>query len=131
VPFPIEETELVATEEKLGAKFPTSFRERMMRQNGGEINAGDDVWRLFPFLDASDKKRLSRTCNDIVRETEVAKGWRGFPHNAVAIGANGAGDHLIFLKQQGKDGVLESAVYWWDHETGQTHWVCADFSDLG
>jgi len=79
MPFPINEKYIIATEEKLRVKFPESFRAKMMEKNGGEVETPPDAWRLYPFLDTSDKKRLKRTCNDIVRETTNAKGWIGFP----------------------------------------------------
>jgi hypothetical protein len=45
----------------------------MMKENGGVITLGDDVWQFNPLLDKSDKKRIVRTCNDIVVETYSAK----------------------------------------------------------
>jgi hypothetical protein len=130
VPFPLEESQLSASETKLGVKFPASFKQRMMRENGGEVETGDDAWELHPFLDASDKKRLARTCNDIIRETETAKGWKGFPADAIAIGANGCGDRLILRPDAVNPAALGATVYWWDHETGQVHKVADDFSEL-
>lgn len=89
MPFPVEEQYIIQTERKLSVTFPDSFRKKMMRENGGEILTEVDDWQLYPFLDASDRKRLTRTANDIVRETEQAREWRDFPEAAVAIGENG------------------------------------------
>jgi hypothetical protein len=130
MPFPLHESHIIATETKLGVKFPPSFRQRMMRENGGEVETGDDAWQLYPFLDNSDKKRLARTCNDIFRETLNARSWGGFPANAIAIGTNGAGDQLIFVKSSDNESELSPIVYWWDHETGRTYELAADFSKL-
>ena len=98
-----------------------------MKDNGGEIETSPDVWQLYPFCDTSDKKRLKRTCSDIVRET--ARAWPGFPDGAVAIGSNGGGDQLILLPAQ-EDGILQEAVLWWDHETGSVSKVADSFDEL-
>jgi hypothetical protein len=130
MPFPLDESHIIATETKLGVKFPPSFRQRMMRDNGGEVETGDDPWQLYPFLDNSDRKRLARTCNDIVRETQNARGLDTFPADAIAIGANGSGDQLVLFKNSENESALSSIVYWWDHETGRTYKVAKDFSEL-
>lgn len=130
MPFPVDERHIFETESKLGVTFPPRFRQRMMRENGGEIEIGDDEWKLYAFLDSSDQKRFARTCNDIVRETEYARSWDGLPPNAVAIGCNGFGDLLVLLKNSESESELGSIVYMWDHETGQTHELATDFSEL-
>ena len=130
MPFPLNESYIAATEEKLGVCFPDSFRKKMMKANGGNVATPPDAWELFPFLDSSDRKRLSRTCNDIVRETEVSRRWAGFPEDAIAIGSNVGGDKLIFLKDPANPRNLSPAVYWWDHETGEITRVARDFSEL-
>lgn len=127
MPFPVDVTQVEATEQRLGARFPQSFRERMMRENGGEVDAADDTWTLNPVLDASDRKRLARTCNDILRETEQSKKWRGWPANALCIGNNGAGDHLVFLLDSGTIG---PSVFVWRHEIAELQKVAEDFTEL-
>lgn len=129
MPFPVDEKYIVQTEQKLGVRFPESFRAKMQAENGGEVETSPDAWRLYPFFDTSDKKRLKRTSNDIVRETQSARKWESFPPDAVAIGANGGGDQLVFLRSS-QSGNLGPAVYWWDHETGTVHELAVDFSQL-
>ena len=129
MPFPVDEKYILQTEQKLGTRFPASFREKMMQDNGGEVETPPDSWELYPFLDVSDKKRLKRTCNDIVRKTVGAKEWDNFPQGAVAIGANGGGDQLVFLASD-DSAVLQDAVFWWDHETGAVYKVADDFAEL-
>ncbi len=101
MPFPVAEQFIVETERKLGVSLPDAFRARMSRSNGGELSTDDDDWQLYPFFDTSDRRRLSRTSNDIVRETTSAREWRGFPPGAIAIAANGSGDHLVFIPVPG------------------------------
>lgn len=85
MPFPVDEKYIVETEQKLGLRFPDAFREKTQRDNGGEVDTPADQWQLHPFLDASDKKRLSRTCNSILRETENARKWDSFPPEGEGI----------------------------------------------
>ena len=62
MPFPVDAKFVRQAEEKLFASFPSSFKGRMLRGNGGGMDAGGDTWELYPFLDFSDRKRLARTC---------------------------------------------------------------------
>jgi len=113
MPFPVDENEIKAAEQVLGRRFPMAMRNRLLRSNGGDITTEDDDWILYPVRDATDRKRLSRSCNDVVRETHVAREWCSrFPKDAVAIAANGSGDLLVLLP--GSD-----EIHLWYHETGE------------
>ena len=130
MPFPVDVAYVKSAEAKLDVAFPLGFVARMVLENGGEIQIEGDLWWLHPFLDTSDKTRLKRTCNDIVRETESARKWRGFPPNAVAIAANGTGDQLILLPSPPQPQRLQDAVFIWDHETGEVSQIADDFFEL-
>ena len=119
MPFPVDEKFIEAAEEKLGVEFPESFHAGMRGMNGGEIETGNESWRLFPVYDSSDKKRIRRTTADIARETERAKQWIGFPEAAVAIGTDDSGNYLIMLPEGPGEPRLQDTVYAWDHETGK------------
>lgn len=106
------------SEERIGLKLPALYVERMRRSNGGEVSAVGDRWSLYPIRDESDRKRLSRTCNDIVHETEFARGFPGFPDGGLSIAGNGTGDQLILLPYSDQIRLGE-AVFLWDHETGK------------
>jgi hypothetical protein len=127
MPFTLAERFIRAAEEKLGAPLPSSYREAMMTSNGGEVAAYNDIWNLHPILDTSDRKRLSRSSNDIVGETRVVRDWPGWPDDAVAIADNGTGDKLLFLRE---GGLYQPAVYVWLHETGELVEVAESFSKL-
>src|SRR4029078_8534863 len=99
----------------------------MMASNGGQVIAHDDVWELHPILDTSDRKRLKRSCNDILHETAFMRDWPGWPENALAIGRNGGGDRLVLLKA---NRWYEPAIHVWLHDTGQLVAVASVFSDL-
>lgn len=128
--FPVDAEYIAATEHRLGVSFPAEFTRRMRQNNGGEAEAGGDWWQLHPFRDASNRKRLSRTSNDIVVETEVARRSSGFPDDAIAIGANGTGNHLVLARAESDPTKLGPEVYEWDHETGRLSVVATSFDQL-
>ena len=115
MPFPISDDFICATEKALGASLPARYRAAMARSNGGEVEVEYDVWQLHPLEDRSDRKRLARTGNHILRETDQARKWPNFPAGAISIASNGTGD-LLVLRQHG--GGLSDTVYLWSHEDG-------------
>jgi hypothetical protein len=125
VAFPADEKRVDAAESAIGRRFPPELRDRLLRDNGGEVIVRgapeeDDVWQLHPVWDDSDRKRAGRTANHVVRETEEARaaGLRG---DAVAIASNGTGDLLVLLGE-------DDDPRWWDHETGDTQRVSVNWS---
>jgi hypothetical protein len=127
MPFDLDERFIIAAEEKLGASLPYSYKQTMRASNGGQVLAYGDVWHLHPILDTSDRKRLKRSCNDVLRETQFMRGFPGWPDNALAIAGNGGGDRLILLKG---DRLYDPTVYVWLHDTGELLAVADVFSDL-
>lgn len=101
----------------------------MCRDNGGEVAAAADHWWLYPIFDDSDRKRLKRTCNDIIRETVSARSWPDFPATGLAIGQNGGGDLLVILVDLETDRYAD-AIYEWDHETGELEKLADAFEEL-
>src|SRR3954454_14735570 len=98
MPFPLDIQYVRRAEEKLGIKLPLGYVVSMCRHNGGSVRALDDWWQLYPILDDRDRKRLKRTCNDIVYQTRYARqSSPGFPPAAVAIARDGGGNELVFL----------------------------------
>lgn len=128
MPFTLDDEYLRSAEEKLGAKLPDSYRRAMMAANGGEVAGDVEDWYLYPIMDSSDKKRLARTCNDIVVETKRLAEWERFPRQALAIANNSEGDQLLFLRSNDR---FEAAVYRWSHQTGELTKVAEDFVHLG
>lgn len=126
--FDLAEAWIAETEARLGARLPASYRAAMMRRNGGSIEAEDEEWTLYPIRDGSDRKRLARTCNDILGETASCRAWDGFPATALAIGGNGGGDQLVFLRDGAAYG---PALYRWRYETRALAALAADFAAPG
>jgi hypothetical protein len=127
MPFDLAEPHLIAAEQTLGATLPASYRQAMLRSNGGEVATADEDWVLHPIADKADRKRLARSASHILKETAALKAWPGFPAAAVAIASNGEGDALVFVRREGG---FDPAVYAWSHETGKLTSVANDFSEL-
>ncbi|WP_299365925.1 SMI1/KNR4 family protein [Winogradskyella sp.] len=116
MPFPVDEKYIIETESELKVRFPTEFKTRMIKLNGGELVNGYLEFKLYPFFDKSDKKRIRRTCNHIGLETKNAREWIGFPENGIAIASDGYGNQVILIHNG--DGNLTDEIHFWDHETG-------------
>lgn len=127
MPFDLNERYVQAAEQALGVSLPVSYRLAMMKSNGGAIATESDDWDLYPIADDSDRRRLARSLNGVVPETERARAWRGFPSGAISLGSNGGGDQLVFLAN---GPVLGPEVFIWVHETCELIHVADDFADL-
>jgi hypothetical protein len=101
VPFPISLKLIAETEAAMGVVFPIAMKFQMSRSNGGEVTLDGEPWWLYPFRDPTNRRTISRTGEDIRRETEYAiREIDGFPPDGIAIAHNGAGDRL-FLRRDG------------------------------
>lgn len=127
MPFPVDPMFIERAEKQLGRALPEALINRLRSENGGEVEAAGDTWQLHPVFDDSDRKRIARTANHVLRETEVARCWSGFPAEALVIGSNGSGDHLVLIPEGHR---FRDTVYWWDHETGALNLVANTFADL-
>ena len=125
--FNLSEKQLANTEAELSAKLPHDYRESMKIENGGEAVTQEDSWELYPIKDTSDRKRLARTCNHIIKETKSCFGFGNFPHNALAIAGNGLGDQMVLLKESEH---FKPEVYIWCHETGELHFLASSFAKI-
>ena len=128
MPFPIDEKYIKETESELNVEFPTEFKNRMIKSNGGELVTDEFEFELYPFFDKSDRKRISRTCNHIGLETKNARKWNGFPESGIAIGADGFGNQLILTHNGDKS--LTDELYFWNHETRQIRKIAESINKL-
>ena len=123
MPFPADEARIEEAERELGRRLPTELRERLMRDNGGEITAVplredqhanfEPDWELHPVWDDSDRRRAARTASHIVRELDQARSWPGFPEGAIPFASNGTADRLVVTADS-------DDLMYWDHEQGGT-----------
>jgi hypothetical protein len=125
--FNLDQKYIIERENELGAKLPSSYKEAMLSSNGGKIDVAGDSWELYPIFDKSDRKRISRTCNNIISETESNQEWEGFPANAIAVASNGCGDSMVFLKAETK---YNDELYIWSHETKELTKVANKFTEV-
>jgi SMI1 / KNR4 family (SUKH-1) len=117
-------------ERALGVELPRAFRSHLLRSNGGVVEILEIDWELNPVHDTSDNERTRRTAIDIVRETNEARKWRGFPPGGVSVGSDGCGNHLVFLPDEDNRAALAPPLYIWWHEGGELEAVANDFSDV-
>ena len=127
MPFDLSPSFVAEAERKLNCVLPATYKSAMLHSNGGELDVLDDDWQQYPIADTSDRKRTSRTANDIVKKTNLAQKWSSFPAGAVAIAGNGTGDQLVFLREDSK---LGKSVFHWSHETGELSKVAKDYEEL-
>ena len=121
--FPVDEERIEAAERALGRTLPPRLRERLRRDNGGDLDLGElGPWQLHPVWDDGDRRRVARTASHVVRETEEAhEGIPDLPEGAVVVAADGSGDLLLLLA--GED---EPRLH--DHETGELEPVSTDWA---
>ena len=119
--FPATEECIKSAEAEIGRRLPEAYRQRLLRDNGGEVRALNHEWRLHPVWDPTNRKTVKRTANHILKETASAKRWHDFPEDAVALGSDGCGNILISRSD-------ENLIEFWDHETGELEPVEVDWN---
>ena len=127
MPFPVEEKFILRAENLLNVKFPDSYRTKMSNDNGGAVEVGEDIFYLYPIYDDSDRKRIGRTINSVVKETEYQRS-NGLSKDVIAIGDNQGGDLLVF--KINKSGHIDEKIFWIDHEVQELELVVNSFSEL-
>ena len=123
MPFPGTEEMVGAAEARLGRRFPNALRDRLIMDNGGEVEAIGETWWLFPVWDPSNRKTMARTAGHVVRENEtLRREWPdALPPGYLVVADNGGGDYLAVAP--GSDHVLV-----WDHETREAKPVNVNWS---
>lgn len=127
MPFDLAPSFVEAAEREIGGTLPASYVAAMRASNGGELDVLDDDWQQYPIADTSDRKRLARTANHLIKETQSLLQWPTFPKQGLAIAGNGSGDQLLLLRE---GNVFAEAVYHWSHETGALTKIANAFSEL-
>ena len=99
----------------MGRTFPDVLRQRLKSENGGQIDdANEGYWFLYPVYDDSDRRRIGRSANHVVKETERRRSWAdGFPQDAIVVAEDQEGNAIVLLS--GDDN-----FYIWDHELRET-----------
>jgi len=79
-------------EELVGRRLPDWLRERLLVENGFDVDDSIGVtgrrWSFLPVMDRSNRKRMTRTCNDIARcNDRSTAGTLCVPEGAVMVGS--------------------------------------------
>lgn len=87
---PADETAIAACEAAVGFRLPGWLRERLARENGWTVDDAlgptrVDEWRFLPVLDRGDRKRMTRTAEDIAWHTRRLRAEAAAPEGAVAV----------------------------------------------
>ena len=127
MPFDLAPSFVEAAEREIGGTLPASYVAAMRASNGGELDVLGDDWQQYPIADTSDRKRLARTANHMIKETQSLLQWPTFPKQGLAIAWNGSGDQLLLLRE---GNVFAEAVYHWSHETGALTKIANAFLEL-
>jgi len=122
--FNLEKKFIIETEKQLNYVFSDSYAKKMTNNNGGELTIENEGWFLFPIFDNSDKKRLKRTFNDIIRETKFFHSqYEGF-NEYITFAYNGSGDYLLFNKN------IKKEIFIFFHESEEIKKIANDFNEL-
>lgn len=125
--FPISLERIRDAEGEIGALLPDAYKTAMMEYNGGVLRKGRQQWWLHPIKDFSDKKRIKRTCNHVLHETNGRREYGGFPENGIEIAGNGGGDALVLCHN---DGQFSDELFFFDHKTHQLKSLNCTFSEM-
>ena len=126
--FTLDDRFIKAAEQSNGSQFPQSYADFMRKTNGG--TTADDSWLLHPIEDTSDRTRIKRTCNHVLRETAKARRYERLPEGAVVIGEDMENTLLLLLPDSSDAGQLGTAVYGWHPFHQDLHEVVSDFSEF-
>jgi uncharacterized protein CbrC (UPF0167 family) len=130
-PPPAPESALRALEDKLGTALPPLLKSRYASSNGGTFDDPrnrDREWQLHPVFDASDRKQMKRTAEDIAHYTRLALQDKRFPRNGISIAHNFSLYEQLFVKRDEASGVIGEEIFLFDVHTGQ--WCAPYAADL-
>ena len=132
IPSPASEESIQETELVLKIKFPPSYREKMLRENGGELKLKEGVFHLIPVRGSGGggETGAKAAAHDVVGATKEQKKNYTFPSDGTAFAANDAGDHLVFVKEYYHSDKLKNGVFLWNKKIGFVKRVAEDFSKL-
>jgi len=120
VPFPVSEMHIEREEADLGVLLPIELRNRLRQGNGGEVKVDGEVFYLHRVWDPTDRRRMKRSANHMLRETITARKLTGFPPGAVSLAVNNYGDRLIVRP-------LRETIEGWSREDGSIFAVSVDW----
>lgn len=101
----VVESDIQATEAKLGAVFPAQYRELFKLVNQAQVG----YWTLYPI---QDHRNVRKTWDDVVRQSREVRN-EAMTEDLVVIGDDGTGDKLCYKVV---NGAMRDEVFLWHHE---------------
>jgi hypothetical protein len=130
IPSPASEESIQEIESTLKIKFPLSYREKMLKENGGELKLKEGIFHLIPVRTSAHETGAKTAAHDVASATKEQKKNYTFPNDGIAFAANDAGDHLVFVKEYYHSDKLKNGVFLWNKKIGFVKRVAEDFSKL-
>ncbi|MFV0674662.1 CbrC family protein [Variovorax sp. tm] len=130
-PPPAPESALRALEAKLGASLPPVLRACFATSNGGRFGDPrnrDCEWQLHPVFDATDRKQMKRTGEDVVHYTKLALKDERFPRHGISIAHDYTLARQLLVLRDEASGAISDQVFLFDAFTGQ--WCAPYAADL-
>ncbi len=127
-PPPAPQSAFSALEDKLQAPLPPVLKGRYAASNGGSFGDPrnrDREWQLHPVFDASDRKQMKRTAEDIAHYTRHALQDQRFPRNGISIAHNFSLHEQLLVLRDEASGVIGEEIFLFDVYTSQ--W-CAPYA---
>ena len=121
-PPPAPESALRALEEKLGAALPPILRGCYATSNGGSFGdprKRDAEWQLHPVFDASDRKQMKRTAEDVLHYTRLALQDARFPRDGISIAHDYSMYRQLFVRRDPASGNIADDILLFDVHTGE------------
>lgn len=116
-PPPAPASALRALEGKLGATLPPVLEGRYAASNGGTFGDPrnrDCEWQLHPVFDATDRKQMKRTGEDIAHYTKLALKDARFPRNGISIAHDYTLARQLLVLRDEATGAVGDAVFLFD-----------------
>ena len=108
--------------------FPLDYRSQVLK-----IGLPSPTLALLSAISDQDLELFDLSTlydpNEIIHLTDT---WReiGMPKSLIAIGGDSSGNHFCFDQEELKDGgISRAAIYFWDHDFGDTDRLFPTFSD--
>ncbi|WP_194273966.1 CbrC family protein [Variovorax paradoxus] len=113
-PPPAPDSALHALEKKLGVVLPPVLKACYAASNGGTFGdprRSDGEWQLHPVFDATDRKQMKRTGEDIAHYTKLALKDARFARNGISIAHDYTLLQQLFVLRDEVTGVVAEEVF--------------------
>jgi hypothetical protein len=121
----LSDRDLDRLERRLQLRLPAEYRAFLGRTNGGKPSRGCFRYRAGPYGDAKVRYFYSdhagRGSLERARSILQPPGYERIPRHLLAIAADAFGNQIVLET----DGDRAGSIWFWDHETGDLHFVAS------